>query len=149
MTGTEAGQRRILIVDDNVALAENLAELLGYLGLSAEICGSAERALASGLEDVVFLMTDLRLPGMDGFELVEHVRRARPDLRCVVISAHVDATVRRRARAVGASFFGKPVALRALTRLVAETLASLGDAEEDAQGSDDQNFQNPIVEMGI
>lgn len=53
-------------------------------------------------------MTDYRLPGMNGTELVRRLHVARPGLPCIVITAHEDAAVEREAREAGAAaFLGK------------------------------------------
>ena len=76
------GARKILVVDDNVPLAENLAEIFELDGHTTQIAASAEEAFAKALEnepDVV--VTDYRLPGMNGAALVKHLRATRTRLR--------------------------------------------------------------------
>ncbi len=59
--------RRVLVVDDNVALAENIVELLELVGYVVEIAASAEEALPKVLEGrVAFIVTDYLLPGLMG-----------------------------------------------------------------------------------
>jgi DNA-binding response OmpR family regulator len=109
---------RILIVDDNVALAENLAEVLALEGYATDVAASAEEALAAPLSvDVEIVVTDYRLPGIDGAELVRRLRVARP-VRCIVISGHTDEATVSQAHAAGAAFLPKPLDLGALTTFV-------------------------------
>jgi len=111
---------RILIVDDNVALAENVAEVLELEGYRTAIAASAEDALPLALnDDLAVLVTDFRLPGMNGAELVTRVRRARSGIRCIVISAYTDDQTMDRARDVGARFLAKPLSLTDLTQFIA------------------------------
>jgi DNA-binding NtrC family response regulator len=115
----------VLIVDDNIALAENLAEILELEGYGTEVAASAEEALPKALAgDHVVVVTDFRLPGMDGAELVSHVRRVRAHLRCIVISAFTDESTVRRAQEAGARFLPKPVDLVRLSSLVEESRGS-------------------------
>jgi DNA-binding response OmpR family regulator len=110
---------RVLVVDDNVALAENIAEILGFEGYETEVAASGEQALPFALaEGLRFVVTDFRLPGIDGAELVERVLRAGKTVRCIVISGHTDEGTMRRAREVGARFFPKPVDFAALTHFM-------------------------------
>lgn len=111
--------RRILIVDDNVALAENIADVLALEGHQSTIAASAEEALPRALHaDVSFVITDFRLPGIDGAELVTRVREARAEVTFVVISGYTDEATQRRAEAAGARFLPKPVNLAVLTDLI-------------------------------
>ena len=78
---------RILVVDDNVALAENIAEVFEFEGFHPLVAASAEQALALTLaRDLAAVITDLRLPGLDGAELVARLRPGREQVRFAVIS---------------------------------------------------------------
>jgi two-component system nitrogen regulation response regulator GlnG len=119
MAGSSGNGGRVLVVDDNVALAENIAEVLAIDGFVTEVAASAEEALPKALsDDVVVVVTDFRLPGITGAELVVRVRRARSNVRCIVISAHTDDGTVRTAEAAGARFLAKPLDLGRLTRAV-------------------------------
>ena len=67
---------KILIVDDHIDLAENLAEILENAGYETVVADSAEAAL-DRLErkDIGALITDYRLPGRNGAELIAELRR--------------------------------------------------------------------------
>lgn len=117
-------RRRVLIIDDNVDLAENIAEILQIDGHVTEVAVSAEEALPKALEsepDVV--VTDYRLPGINGADFVKHFRLTRMHVYAVVISAYTDEDTIREAREAGAMFMAKPVDFRLLTRLVREASA--------------------------
>ncbi len=71
--------RCVLIVDDNVELAENITEILEIDGHITAVATSAEEGLASARErqpDVV--VTDYRLPGMKGPDFVKRLRASLP-----------------------------------------------------------------------
>jgi DNA-binding NtrC family response regulator len=108
----------VLIVDDNVAFAQNLAEILEIRGFATVLHERAEDALPLP-SDVRFVITDYRLPGMNGVELVRRIRRDHPDINAVLISAFADESVVDDARALGAVFLPKPVDFAALDRIVA------------------------------
>jgi len=112
-------QRRILIIDDNLGLAENIAEILEMHGYSTEVAASAEEALAKvgpPLPDVV--VTDYRLPGIDGASLVRRLGGMGMRVNAVVISAFTDEGTIEDAKSAGAAFLPKPVDFEALGRLV-------------------------------
>jgi two-component system, response regulator PdtaR len=115
----ESKAATVLVVDDNQDLAENIAEILGLSGFAALIATSGEEALDQALaEGLVLLVTDFRLPGMSGAELVQRLRETRQDLRAVVMSAYTDDLTIAAARSAGAAFLPKPVDLGALSRLL-------------------------------
>jgi DNA-binding NtrC family response regulator len=110
---------RVVVVDDNVAYAQNIAEILEIRGCAAEVYATAEDALPVVLASVVrAVITDYRLPGMDGIELVRRIFSARGDVRAVVISAYADETAVTAARQLGAEFLSKPVDFGLLGQLV-------------------------------
>ncbi len=99
---------KIYVVEDHPVMREAYAAVLQTTpGL--ELCGTAETAeeLLEKLAelDCDLIVTDYRLPGMTGSELVRRLRAARPDLPCVVISAHEDETFVREALEAGAAAF--------------------------------------------
>ena len=91
---------RILIVDDHVELAENLAEILEGAGYLTTVAASAEAGLvAIGRGDVVALVTDYRLPGMNGAQLIAELRRREILIPIVMVSAFADDQAIARATA--------------------------------------------------
>jgi DNA-binding response OmpR family regulator len=109
----------VLVVDDNQDLAENIAEILTMHGFEATIAASAEEALPKALPDGPDLVvTDFRLPGMSGAELVRRIRALRQGVRAVVISAYTDERTVAAARDAGADFLPKPVDVGALSSIL-------------------------------
>ena len=105
--------RTVMIVED-ADMCSTVLEiaLLGVPGISIQSATSAEEALAYlDQRDICALITDLHLPQMDGFELIERVRQ-RPDharLPIVVISGDTDPRTPERVQRLGANaFFAKP-----------------------------------------
>ena len=64
-------------------------------------------------------MTDYRLPGMTGADLVREIRQQRAALRAIVISAYTDDRTISAARSAGADFLPKPVDFASLSQLLA------------------------------
>jgi two-component system nitrogen regulation response regulator NtrX len=113
--------REVLVIDDNLSLAENIAEILQIDGHTTRVAGSAEEALSSSLEaepDVV--ITDYRLPGINGAAFVQQFLAMHSHGRAMVISAHTDAKTIGEATHVGAAFMAKPLDLELLGRWVGE-----------------------------
>jgi CheY-like chemotaxis protein len=110
----------ILVVDDNQELAENLVEILASTGRDAISVGSAEEALER-IQRTPFnaLITDYRLPGLNGAQLIRELRKAGKALPAAVISAYMDEPMLAAAQSVGAvGIFPKPIDIDHLLKLV-------------------------------
>jgi len=111
--------RSVLIIDDNIGLAENIAEILELDGFVTAVAASAEEALPKAREttpDVV--VTDYRLPGANGASLVRQLRTLGLQVHAVVISAYTDDRTIADARDAGATFVPKPVDFGMLGRII-------------------------------
>lgn len=101
----------VAIVDDDQAMREALFELLQVAGLSARTYEGANALLADyqpGAVDVV--VTDVRMPGVDGLELQERLHRLDPSMPVVFVTGSSDPATRRRAVAAGAyAYLSKPI----------------------------------------
>ena len=89
---TDGGGRLVLLVEDDDTLRQLLAVALKHHGFQVEQAESGEAAmvaLTTGLRPAV-LLTDLTMPGMDGFELIEEARAILPGLPAAVLSGMVD-----------------------------------------------------------
>ena len=115
------GGRNALVVDDNVAFAENIVEVLELAGYVVGIAASAEEALPKALAGgFAFIVTDYRLPGLNGAELIKSVRRQGQKIRAVIISAYSDEGTINEAYDAGiADFILKPIDFARLTRVLA------------------------------
>ncbi|MGH7949233.1 MAG: sigma-54-dependent transcriptional regulator [Candidatus Binataceae bacterium] len=80
---------RVLIVDDQERMAEVIATALSHAGFACETCGNGARALEAvdnGSIDVV--VTDWKMPEMDGIALLRELRRRRRDLPVILVTAY-------------------------------------------------------------
>jgi DNA-binding NtrC family response regulator len=116
-------QRHILIVDDAEESREVLAIALRTIeGAIVETSGDPREALRSiGSQPVDVLITDIRMDGMNGFELLAALRESGgwPSCGAVVVSGETDPELPSRALACGAAmFFGKPVSASAIRKSV-------------------------------
>lgn len=112
----------ILVIDDNAALAENIAEILEeYVGVEVHLAGNAEVALARFEErQWSLVVTDVRMPGIDGIELLALMKERSPSTPVLVMTGYADVTTIARAHDSGAlAVVHKPLDLDALLELVA------------------------------
>lgn len=114
----------ILIVDDEpdvLGFMQELLERKGYLVRTATGGAQALVVLAENAPDL--LITDLRMPVMDGLELLARVREQNPNLPSIVLTAAGDAPSAVRAMQAGAAdYLIKPIDVRALLLAVERTL---------------------------
>ena len=84
---------RVLVVDDNAPLAENLAEMLIHEGHDADFETSPEAALARP-ECFDAYVLDIAMPGIDGWQLRATLRQRCPEASIVLMTAYSDHGVR-------------------------------------------------------
>jgi len=110
----------VAIVDDDQRLLESLEDLLESAGHAARTFSSAEALLNSNvLSEIDCLITDVGMPGIDGFALQGLVRERRPGLPVILITGRHEIADLPQAK--HNRFFRKPFDGRSL-------LASIGDA---------------------
>jgi two-component system response regulator AtoC len=116
--------QRILIIDDDDKMRRALRILLERLGFAAVEADTAEGGLdLLGREDVDLVMTDVRLPGMDGVKLLARIRQRDPALPVIVLTAY--GTIQNAVEAMRLGAFDyvlKPFELDAITATIRKAL---------------------------
>jgi two-component system response regulator AtoC len=112
---------RILVVDDEEGVRSFLAESLELDGHQLEEAASGEEALKLlRARSFDLVLTDLRMPGMDGMQLLEKVQAEQPEVEFIVLTAHGKVESAVQAMKLGAfDFIQKPVSGPAELRLLA------------------------------
>ncbi len=118
---------RLVAIDDEVEFTKAIEQFFGTRGYDIQIAnsGTAGLSLVESRKPHVVLV-DLKLPGMDGDELLRHIRRTQPDVKVIVITAYNDGgKTRDRLLALGAfAHFDKPLtSLRDLAAMIKRALA--------------------------
>ena len=112
--------KRVLVVDDDASIREAFAYHLGRAGYQVLGVEGAEQALAMLADgDPGVVITDIRMPGMDGLELLRRLRALAPEIDVLVITAHEDMQSASAAMREGAyDYLVKPVDLGRIEALV-------------------------------
>lgn len=104
-------QTKILAVDDEADILFFIQQLLenkSYTVLTALSGQEALEILTNSAIDI--LVTDIRMPGMDGIELIYQATARTPDLQCIVMTGHGDTEIAISAIKVGANkYMQKPI----------------------------------------
>ena len=102
----------IAIVDDDEAVRDALSDLLLVEGFACNAFDGASTFLAQyGHLTFDCLITDMRMPGMSGLELLEHLHELGSTLPVIVLTSVIDDQSRRQSNALGArAWLTKPVA---------------------------------------
>lgn len=99
----------ILVVDDEDEIRELIREFLERRGFRALAAASADAAWQFlETEKVSVILSDIRMPGASGLDLLRRVREGRPALPVVLMSAFADVTRDEARRQGAAEFISKP-----------------------------------------
>jgi len=127
------------VIDDDADVRQSLAFLLSTVGLAVRVHDSAT-AFLEFLPDAQdgCIVTDVRMPGVDGIELQRRLRAAGNTIPVIVITGHGDIALAVEAMKAGAvDFIEKPFDDEALIGAIRSALARrAGDRERDAQAAE-------------
>ena len=115
---------RIIVIDDDAVACEFLQEVLQRDGYDVSSFTSASAALKQNLADYDLLMSDIRMPGMDGLQLLDEIQKQWPNLPVILMTAYGSLETTMEAIRLGAwDYISKPFSpedCRALVKKVLE-----------------------------
>ena len=122
-------RKRILVVDDDVDIRTELAEFLETKGYQVEVAGDGREALEmikAAPADVV--ITDIKMPGGDGYEFIRQLRAMDPVIPIIIIAGHVSQPDFNKAKKFGGTIImKKPISVRKLYK----HLKHLNESEDE------------------
>jgi DNA-binding NtrC family response regulator len=125
---------RILIVDDEEDLVSTLAERLAIRGFEVEGATSGDDALAClRRQEFSVVIVDVKMPGIGGLELTEHIRQEYPELPVILFTGQSSRDDAERAARQGAlEYLLKPVDI---DDLISKVSSAVADGGKDGPGS--------------
>src|SRR5262245_12789685 len=107
----------VVIVEDNPAMRDGILQVVQRMGLQASACDRAETALEQIVKKAPdILITDYRLPGMDGLAFLQAARQQLPEAAIIFITAYGSIELAVQAMQHGAAdFIAKPFSMDELT----------------------------------
>jgi len=150
---------KILLVDDEKEFVETLSERIRMREHDSDVALNGEQALKKmddDLPDVVVL--DLKMPGMDGMEVLRRIRKAYPKVQVIMLTGHGSEKDEEEAKKLGAfEYLQKPVEIDTLmnkvkkaykskfeTSMMAATFAEAGEFETAKEIRDSDEEQDEI-----
>ena len=133
---------KILLVDDEKQFVDTLAERLAMRGFEARVAYDGPEALKAVELPTDVIVLDLRMPGMDGFEVLRNVKKSNPQVQVIILTGHGGDAEEQTAYRMGAyNFLRKPMDIEELlsirmayrdkleNAMVAVSMAEGGDFE--------------------
>jgi DNA-binding NtrC family response regulator len=127
------GKKRILIVDDEESVREMLADLFGILGYEPIVARNGKEALnLLEKQQVSLVISDIKMPIMDGIEMVRQVRERYPSLDVILITGYKpDYSWKEVMKAGACDYITKPFDIDTIEKKVKACLESkLGASNE-------------------
>lgn len=134
---------KLLLVDDEAEFVTALSERLKMRDLGSDIALDGEAALemvADGVPDVMVL--DLRMPGLDGLEVLKKVKSSFPKVQVIVLTGHGSDKDEEKARELGAfDYLRKPVDIDLLLKTIKKAHSWLQDSMAAAAFAEAGDFE--------
>jgi FixJ family two-component response regulator len=128
----------VAVVDDDEDIRDALSDLLLVMGYSCQAFDRAEAFLAAHVPDRFdCLITDIRMPGMSGLDLLQHLEAAGSTMPVIVVTSMTDPVTRSRALASGAhAYLTKPVTDDVLLQSLKSAMPGRDIPSDDAGPTD-------------
>ncbi|MGQ9575370.1 MAG: sigma-54-dependent transcriptional regulator [Thermoguttaceae bacterium] len=147
---------RVLVVDDHAQARESMADILRRAGHRVDCCSSAAEALQAIQQDAFdCIVTDLKMPGMNGVEFIAHLEQRRYGAQVVMVTAHASIATAVEAMRHGAfDYIEKPFDVEKLEQLVCQAIRhgrlvrSNQPAGSDGRGLNSPSAAEPPVMIG-
>ena len=106
----QAGQETVLVIDDEMAVNNNIRKILAKKEYKVDQAASKDEALEKiASNSYALVLLDLRIPGVKGLELLEAIRKAQPQARVIIVTGYASIETAKEAARMGAvDYLPKP-----------------------------------------
>ena len=138
---------KIFLVDDEIWVIMGLKKLIEKIGAPFQVVGEASNGVMA-LEEIEkkkpdVLITDIRMPGMDGLELMKEIRKKKLDTKVVLVSGYAEFDYAQKAIRMGAvDYLLKPVETETFAKVL-ENLEKMLDERGGKQEEQPEEILNP------
>jgi two-component system, OmpR family, response regulator CpxR len=132
--------KKILLVDDEKEFVTTLSERLQTRNLEAAIAYDGEEALSIIENDVPEVMVlDLKMPGIDGLEVLRRVKREHPETEVIILTGHGSEAEKQLAGELGAfAYLQKPVDIDVLSQTMKDAYQAIAQVKSEQKESDEE-----------
>jgi DNA-binding NtrC family response regulator len=157
-------KKRAIVIDDETIVLESVNKILSQDGFDVLTASSGGAGISHAIsEDFDIVITDIRMPDIDGFKVIRDIRKFKPGIPIVIITGYASVSSAVQAMKLGANqYLEKPFTPEQLMETVKNALAtgSHGDIEEQTlihagemkkvleKGAGDVDFARNIFEFG-
>jgi len=138
---------KIFLADDEIWVIMGLKKLIEKIGAPFQVVGEASNGVMA-LEEIEkkkpdVLITDIRMPGMDGLELMKEIRKKKLDTKVVLVSGYAEFDYAQKAIRMGAvDYLLKPVEAETFAKVL-ENLEKMLDERGGKQEEQPEEILNP------
>ena len=131
---------RLVVIDDEYIVVEGIKAIIQREKLNCEVVGFAYDGIEAleviRRERPDIVITDIRIPGLDGLSLIEEAKEFLPDTSFIVISGYTEFEYARRALTLGVkSYIDKPVTIEKVSEVI-----SMIDTENERKEEKEKIF---------
>ena len=127
---------RLLLVDDEKEFVQTLSERLKLRQFPSEIAYDGEQALEfTDKEDTEVMILDLKMPGIDGIEVLKKIKETRPEIEVIILTGHGSDQDRKTCMELGAfAYLEKPADIDLLTATMKKAYEKINKRKKTSAG---------------
>jgi len=123
---------RLLLVDDEKEFVQTLSERLKLRQFPSEIAYDGEEALRlTDQDDTEVMILDLKMPGIDGFDVLKKIKKTKPQIEVIILTGHGTEQDRKKCMELGAfAYLQKPADIDILTATMKQAYDKINDSKQ-------------------
>lgn len=129
----------VLLVDDEKEFVQTLSQRLQMRQINSDVVYSGEEALdtAGRTDGAEVMILDLKMPGIDGFEVLEKIKKSKPDIEVIILTGHGTDKDKARCMDMGAfAYLQKPADIDLLAETMKKAYEKISEKKQQAAESD-------------